>query len=237
MRQLIIILCLLCSQFCRAQSFTFPKLVAQGTTIDKLTPTNWKLIDSASGDLNNDKTDDLVLVLEFDKPVTEKRAYGDNETELVKEFQKPRILAIYFRNTKTGKLSFALQNNNFMLRANEGGALGEPFKKINIANNCLNISFEGGNDWRWKLNYQFKYQTKDWHLIFANNTYYNATTGEMVDKAYNFNTRRLIETKGNLFTRSNANQTTEEILYFSQLRTFNSFRKPWTWEITKDNFL
>lgn len=237
MRHLFIVLCLLCSQFCMAQSFVFPKLSNQGITIEKLIPPNWKVIDTAIGDLNNDKIEDLALVLEFDKAISEKRAYGDGETELIREFQKPRILAIYFKDAKTGKLSFALQNNNFMLRSNEGGAMGEPFKEINITNNSLKISFEGGNDWRWKLNYQFKYQTKDWHLIYANNTYYNATTGEMIDKAYNFNTRRLIETKGNLFNRSNANQTTEEILYFSQLRTFNSFRKPWTWEITKDNFL
>ncbi|RYG18608.1 MAG: hypothetical protein EOO07_08570, partial [Chitinophagaceae bacterium] len=92
--------------------------------MDILTPKNWKVIDTAHGDLNNDKAEDLVLILEHLMPVAENRAYGDNETELIKEFQKPRVLAIYFKNKQTGSYSFALQNNNFILRANEGGSMG-----------------------------------------------------------------------------------------------------------------
>lgn len=237
MRCLFSILILFYAQFSFAQSFSFPKLPAQGMQVSALIPSNWKAIATTFGDLNNDRVEDLAFILEFDKAITERRAYGDGETELIKELQKPRILAIYFKDAKTGKYNFALQNNNFVLRSEEGGALGEPFKALSIKNNQLNLAFEGGSDWRWKLNYDFKLQNREWTLVQAMHTYYNASSGEMTIKAYDFSNRRMTLTKGNLFTRDNANEVSEEILYFSQLRTLNNFKKPWTWEITKDNFL
>lgn len=237
MRYLFLISSLFFCQSSFAQSFVFPKLAGQGNSISTLIPQNWKAIDTAYGDLNNDKSEDMAFVLEFEKPVTERRAYGDAETELIKEFQKPRILAVYFRDPKSGKYIFALQNNNFVLRSEEGGALGEPFRQLNITDNNLNLVFEGGSEWRWKLDYFFKFQHKDWDLIQANHTYYNSSSGEMTIKAYDFANRKVKQTKGNLFVRNTINEVSEEILYFSQLRTLNNFKKPWTWEITKDNFL
>ena len=59
-----------------------------------------------------------------------------------------------------------MQNNNFILRENEGGEVGEPFKALEIANNTLNLAFEGGGLWRWKLNYEFKYQDKKTSLTW-----------------------------------------------------------------------
>ncbi|SFG78524.1 hypothetical protein [Pedobacter insulae] len=222
---------------CAAQTFSYPKFVKQGRTLEKLVPQNWKIIDTAYGDLNNDQTDDLAFVVEYHLPIAENRAYGDNETELIKEFQKPRVLAIYFKNPQSGNFAFALQNNNFILRAHEGGGMGDPFKNINIANQNLQLSFEGGNNWRWKLDYDFNYRNKDWSLILANNIYYHIGSGEMTEKKYNFLDRRTYLVTGNIFNRNSGNQRTEEVLYFSDLRTFDTFKKPWTWEITKDNFL
>ncbi|MFD0940998.1 hypothetical protein [Pedobacter boryungensis] len=237
MRYLTLILSLFCWQFSFAQTFTYPKLNTQGTDIRAFTPANWKVIDTAFGDLNNDKVEDLVFVLEFNNPIIEKRAYGDGETELIKEFQKPRILAVYFKNARSNNYKFAMQNNNFILRSQEGGELGEPFKNLTIENNSLNLAFEGGSNWRWKLNYQFKYQNKDWVLTQANNIYYNITSGEMTDKLYDFVNKKMKLTSGNIFARNNLNDVSEETLYYAQLRTLNNFKKPWTWEITKDNFL
>lgn len=220
-----------------AQTFSYPKLAKQGTKLERLIPQNWKLIDTVYGDLNNDQTADLAFILEYHLPITESRAYGDSETDLIKEFQKPRVLAVYFKNEKSGAYVFAMQNNNFILRSEEGGAMGDPFKAINITDNSLFLTFEGGSNWRWKLNYEFKYNLKDWSLVKANNIYYHAATGEMTDKLYDFSKRTLKQTTGNLFNRSALNEVSEEILYFSQQKTFNTFKKPWTWEITKDNFL
>lgn len=236
MRYLLVIF-FLGLKICSAQTFSYPKLAKQGATLTALVPQNWKVIDTAYGDLNNDKADDLALVLEYYLPITENRAYGDNDTELIKEFQKPRVLAIYFKNRQTGNYTFTLQNNDFILRENEGGGLGDPLKNIEIENQNLKLSFEGGNNWRWKLDYEFKYRNKEWDLISANNIYYHNASGEMTEKKYNFINRRVYLVSGNIYNSNLLNNKTEEILYFSNLKTFSTFKKPWTWEIMKDSFL
>ncbi|TKC10581.1 hypothetical protein FA048_10395 [Pedobacter polaris] len=236
MKYLIIILVCF-TQIGKTQTFSYPLLSKQGKDITTLVPSRWNAIDTAFGDLNNDKLEDLVIILEYNLPISENRAYGDNETDLIKEFQKPRVLAIYFKNAQNGKYTLALQNNNFILRANEGGSLGDPLKNISTANNKLVLEFEGGANWRWKLNYEFKYQNKDWNLVKANNIYYNALSGEMTNRQYNFLARRMRLISGNLADQEGNSLINEETLIFTNFKTFATFKKPWTWEITKDNFL
>lgn len=228
---------LICYTTIRAQPFVFPQLPDQGKSVATLVPKNWKVIDSISGDLNNDNIQDLALVLEFYRPVKESRAYGDNETELVTEVQKPRILAIYFKRSAGGAFRLVTQNNNFMLRSEEGGAMGDPLRPMLIEENQLLLSFEGGANWRWKLKYSFKYLNKDWQLVRANNLAYHSGSGEMNDKQYDFinKTRKVIT--GSMSDSIVKDNIFEQPLTIKTLRTFNSFKKPWTWEIAPDDFL
>jgi hypothetical protein len=219
-----------------AQKFSFPKLAQQAGTLAAMQPKNWKVIDSAKGDLNNDGQQDIALILEYNTAITENRAYGNYEIELIKEVQKPRILAIYFQNTAR-KYKLALQNNDFILRSEEGGKMGDPLKEVSIDDNKLLLAFEGGNEWRWKLNYGFEYGQKEWNLVNAGNRYYHKDTGEMIDKQYDFVDRTITTVIGSIFKRNIANYTDEDILVFTRPRTLNDFKKPWTWEITKDNYL
>ncbi|MFA4868337.1 MAG: hypothetical protein WC623_09075 [Pedobacter sp.] len=220
-----------------AQPFVFPVLPEYGKSADLIVPQNWKIIDSISGDLNNDNVKDIALVLEFYRPVKENRAYGDNTTEIITEMQKPRILAIYFRKSVKGSYRISVQNNNFMLRADEGGEMGDPLRPMSIADNKLTLSFEGGGHWRWKLNYSFKFQDKDWKLITANNYAYQQESGETNDKQYDFvkNKKKIISSVINNGTL--ASETFEQPLNIKTLRTFNSFKKPWTWELIPNEFL
>lgn len=235
MRWLIFFLLLSVANLSFAQKFSFPKVVAQGDKLIDLTPKHWKVIDTAVGDLNNDKSPDLAIILEYQTAVDEDRAYGNYEIELIRETQKPRILAIYFKSGNRYRL--AAQNNDFILRSEEGGRMGDPFKGMRIDSNKLALSFEGGNDWRWKLNYEFAYQQKKWNLVTANNVYYHKDSGEMVDKQYDFIDRTIKTVVGSIFNRNIVNSTDEDILVFSEPRTLNDFKKPWTWEVTKDNYL
>jgi hypothetical protein len=233
----ILLLALFTSQITKAQSFSYPSLNKQVKHIEQIIPAQWKAIDTVFGDLNNDKVDDLALILEFNLPISEHRAYGDNETDLIKEFQRPRVLVIYFKNAQTGKYYLVTQNNNFILRANEGGSLGDPLKNISIANNRLLLQFEGGANWRWILNYEFKYNNKDWNLVKANNIYYHAFTGEMTNNQYNFAERKKRLISGNLANQDENNLVNEEALIFTSYKTFNTFKKPWTWQISDGIFL
>ncbi len=236
MKLLIFFILLLASKTTFAQKFSFPKLTVESSNPMSNLPEKWNVIDSASGDLNKDNQQDLAFILEYQTAVEEQRAYGNYEIELIKEVQKPRLLVIYFK-VKNSKYQLALQNNDFILRSEEGGKMGEPLKSMSIADNKLSLSFEGGNDWRWKLNYDFEYQLKVWALVNANNVYYHKDSGEMVDKQYDFVERTIKTVVGSIFNRNIANYSNEEILVFGQPRTLNDFKKPWTWEITKNNYL
>ena len=233
----VIILLFVCTKMSFAQQFSYPKLARQVKNSQSITPSNWKVMATAYGDLSQNKSEDIALIMEYNLPITENRAYGDNETELIKEFQRPRVLVVYFKDKKTNQYILAMQNNNFILRENEGGEIEEPFKGIKIENNSLNLAFEGGGLWRWKLNYQFRYQDKNWALIKADNTSYSPSSGELKANHYDFLERKSKYIYGNIFARDIANEEREENLYFTQLKTLDNFKKPWTWEITENNFL
>ena len=236
MKPLIFFVLFLSSNFIYAQKFNFPRLAQKIVTIDTNLTKDWKVIKVVRGDLNMDEREDLVLILEHQFLVDEDRAYGNFAIELIKETQKPRILAVYFKDSGN-KYRLALQNNDFILRSQEGGTMGDPLKAIRVEDNKLSMFFEGGNDWRWKLNYDFQYQNKAWTLVNANNVYYHNDSGEMVDKQYDFMERTIKTVVGSIFKRNISNDSDDDILVFGVPRTLNDFKKPWTWEVTKNNYL
>lgn len=235
MKLKIILFFLVCQTAVYAQNFKFPTLPNQGKSLAEIIPAKWKILDSVAGDLNQDQVNDLAVILEYHQEIRESRAYGDNTTDLITEIQKPRILAIYFKNKNGYQL--AAQNNNFILRSEEGGSLGDPLRPMGIENNQLSLSFQGGGEWRWKLKYTFKYQQKNWTLEKASNYYYNEKSGELTNKQYDFVKRKLMVTTGLGKHSKLPNETMTQDFPIKTLRTFQSFKKPWTWEISPDEFL
>jgi len=219
------------------KTFIFPKINSQGNSIEQLTPNNWTVIETANGDLNNDGTGDLAVIFESNKITDETRTYGDNNSEIIKETQKPRILAIFFKDKSTPNYHLSIQNNDFILRSEEGGKLGDPLNQIGIKDQQLYLRFQGGAEWRWEMGYTFKFENKDWFLTSAINLYFNQNSGDMTERVYDFKTRELFTTVGNLHRRDVANRKTSEVLYFSQLKTFKTFKKPWAWEIMPNVYL
>lgn len=219
------------------KTFLFPKVKPSGSSVEQLTPNNWTVIETTTGDLNGDGSDDVAVIYESDKITDEARTYGDNNSEIIKETQKPRILAIYFKDKVTGSYRLSIQNNDFILRSEEGGKLGDPLNQIGIKDQQLYLRFQGGAEWRWEMGYTFKFENKDWFLTSAINLYFNQNTGDMTERVYDFKTRELFTTVGNLHRRDVANRKTSEVLYFSQLRTFKTFKKPWAWEIMPNVYL
>ncbi len=229
---------MLCAQFSFAQeTFIFPKIKIQGSSVEQFTPADWTVIDRTYGDLNNDGLADLAVILEYDKAIDETRVYGDNSSAIIKETQKPRILALFFKDKSSGNYYLSTQNNDFILREEEGGKMGDPLQKIAIKDQKLYLRFQGGSEWRWELGYTFKFENKDWFLTSAINLYFNQNTGDMTERVYDFKTRELFTTVGNLHRRDIANKKTSEVLYFSQMRTFKTFKKPWAWEIMPNVYL
>ncbi|RZK54635.1 MAG: hypothetical protein EOO91_15615 [Pedobacter sp.] len=74
MKYLFVIL-VFCAQLAKSQTFSYPQLNKQGKDIEGLIPSRWKAIDTATGDLNNDKIADLAIIYEYNLPIIESRAY------------------------------------------------------------------------------------------------------------------------------------------------------------------
>ncbi|WP_316799530.1 hypothetical protein [Pedobacter frigidisoli] len=232
------VLLMLIVQISAAQkTFLFPKIKQQGSSLEQFTPPDWTIIETSNGDLNHDGVNDLAVIFESMKTIDENRTYGDNNSDIIKETQKPRILAIFFKSPSTNSYRLATQNNDFILREKEGGKLGDPLTQMEIKDGQLYLRFKGGAEWRWEMGYTFKFENKDWFLTSAIKLYFNQNTGDMTERVYDFKTRELFTTVGNLHRRDVANRKTSEVLYFSQLRTFKTFKKPWAWEIMPDVYL
>ncbi|MHA4894933.1 hypothetical protein ACXZ1K_09285 [Pedobacter sp. PWIIR3] len=218
-----------------SQDFKYPQMTEQAKSVKSLPPSQWKIIDSVSGDLNGDKIADLAMVLEFYAPVKEGRAYGDNDTELITEIQRPRILAVYFKSGKNYKL--ALQNNNFILRSEEGGGMGDPLRPLSIADEKLGLNFEGGSNWKWSLSYSFRFYNQEWQLTTARNYTFHDASGEMNNKDYDFIAKTRTTVSGTINNRKKANTSFAKPIKLAKLKTFTTFKKPWTWEIDPGEFL
>lgn len=93
------------------QEFNYPKFNNSYKTISQIAPTDWKLFGFTKGDLNGNKIKDLAVILEYKNEIAENRPYYPT----VKT--KPRVLLIFFRNSK-GKYELKLQHNTFLFRDN-----------------------------------------------------------------------------------------------------------------------
>src|SRR4030095_3230526 len=145
--------------FC--QAFDYPSFNSPIKTIDELLPSNWFLQDSATGDLNGDDLRDLVAVAEWKDTIEELRP--DKTVNL----GSPRVLLIFFKNSKTGNFDLVLQHNTFIIRYGEGGMDPEAFGKVRIKNNVLDIFYSLMHG---QADYKFRYQQSDFYLIGAMNS-------------------------------------------------------------------
>lgn len=155
---LVVLLTLLLARTAFCQTFDYPQFKSSIKTIDDVFPSNWILKDSATGDLNGDGLADLVAVAEWKDTIEELRP--DNTVNL----GSPRILLIYFANSKTGNLELMLQHNTFIIRYGEGGMDPEAYDKASIKNKVLEISYIL---LRGHTEYKFRYQQGDFYLIGA----------------------------------------------------------------------
>jgi hypothetical protein len=155
---LFLVLTLLLSYTVFCQSFAYPSFNKSIKTIDNLLSSDWILKDSAAGDLNADDLPDLVVVTQWKDTIEELRP--DNTVNV----GSPRILLIFFRNSKTGNFDLVLQHNTFIIRYGEGGMDPEAYGKVSIKNKVLDIFY---SLLRGEAEYKIRYQQSDFYLIGA----------------------------------------------------------------------
>lgn len=114
-----------------------------------LIPENYSIVDSVSGDLDNDGISELVV------------AYNTGPD---KEFDGvPRVLVIY-----------KLENNQWiewkkseqaLYGSRDGGMMGVPYGEMHIKNGVLLISHNGGSSWKWAFTDTYRFQNNEFYLI------------------------------------------------------------------------
>lgn len=131
-------------------------------------PAGYEMLDFVTGHLDNDNSNDAILVLKI--------AGEDSITD-----SEPKRPLLLLTRNKDGKLSIAKRNDHVVMCRQCGGVFGDPYEKTEIFNNGFSISFYGGSSWRWGYDYQFIYdaQINDWMLAREKQISYHNTEPEL----------------------------------------------------------
>jgi len=220
------------------QEFSYPPIKKSGETIKDFVPIGWRILDSAKGDLNNDKLADAAVVLQHTgraKQPKDTDAGRSKDTVMVRH----RILIILFKSPGNRKYHLAGQSNSFIVAGTDAAfadgppLMEDPYQEIKIKNGILQLNFglsyTAGSWWINNTQYKFRYQQNDFALVGAN--YYSAdrATHESNDYSFNFLTkrRRLEKSIG----KSGRTKISWKRVTISPLKTLRSFKAPFTWEV------
>ena len=182
-------------------------------TINDFIPKGWKKILTANGDLNKDKLEDTVIVIEKEdkKNIKKNDGFGPEELNL-----NPRILLVLFKQ-KDGTYILASKNDKGFIKS-EGNdnnpALMDTLDDIIIKNNVLKIVFNyfmsAGSWWTSTNVYIFRFQNNVFELIGYESNAYMRNTGEEEGTSINFSTNKAkITTGGNIFEEKENNPKDE----------------------------
>ena len=181
--------------------------------IDRFIPKGWKTVLSAKGDLNNDKLEDVAIIIEK----TDKANIVKNEN-LGSEYLNlnPRILLVLFKQ-KNGSYILAGKNDKGFIKSEgnkESPALMDTLDSISIKNNILKIKFNyflSAGSWSVTQNtYTFRFQNQKLELIGFDNNSFMRNSGDQEKLSINFSTNKVkIIAGGNIFDEK-ANKPKEE---------------------------
>ena len=178
-------------------------------TINDFIPKGWKEILTTNGDLNKDKLEDTVIVIEKEdkKNIKKNDVLGPDYLNL-----NPRILLVLFKQ-KDGTYILASKNDKGFIQSEndeENPTLMDTLNGINIKNNILRINFSyflsAGSWWTSTNVYIFRFQNNVFELIGYESNAYMRNTGEEERTSINFSTNKAkITTGGNIFEEKENN--------------------------------
>lgn len=128
-----------------------PNLVrSQAASLASFIPADYKLLDSASGDLTGDGVKDLVLILHLRQ-----------ETDFP-DTTRPLLL---LQGLGKGQYQLMARNDHVVYCAGCGGVFGDPYAGITVKGKYFSIEHYGGSNWRWTRVITFRYDAKTTHFI------------------------------------------------------------------------
>lgn len=122
-----------CSHILRAQD--------NNQKLNRYIPQGYTLLDSKSGDLNQDGYTDYIIICK-----------SSNENE--EEIQRPLLI---LHGQANGSLKLIARNDNIVMCAQCGGMIGDPYTGMTLKKNFFSIEHEGGSNDQWTRIITFKY--------------------------------------------------------------------------------
>ena len=196
----ILSLFLICSIYIFGEHF--PK---KAETVNDFIPKGWKEILATSGDLNKDKLEDVVIIIEKDdeKNIKKNNTIGPNYLNL-----NPRILLILFKQKDGTYILVDKNDKGFIQSENDekNPTLMDTLSGIDIKNNTLKIShdyFLSVETWSALQSvFTFRFQNNRFELIGFDNNLFVRNSGEKEKFSINFLTNKIKTTSGgNIFNK------------------------------------
>ena len=177
-----------------SQNFSYPLINKKAQQVKDFLPAGRIILDSASGDLNNDHLTDIAVILQHKDSVT--LINIDEDTVIT----QPRILIILLKTNTDNSFPLSEQNNSFILK-HDNSAMDEPFQELNVMNGILEIKFHlfyNMGSWYTSIaSYRFRLQKGEFVLIGADHFSIHRATLDFEDYSFNFLTKKRSLTKGN----------------------------------------
>lgn len=232
MRILLTIIFLLHFGFVFGQNFSYPSINMQAKDINNFIPNNWKLLDSAQGDLNKDKQTDLALILQYKDSIS---IVNKDDDSIVTQ---PRILIILLYDPTTNQYQLEEKSNSFILYHDDPN-MEDPYQDISINSGILKIDFSffmfSGGWGMYHNSYKFRFQDTSFVLIGADESYVHRATGESEDRSYNFLTKKVKVSTGTI--SSDKQKVIWRTIDLKEQKTLKTFKEPFSWEVEKDFYL
>lgn len=229
-RKLFIILSLFLISSIYIFAENFPQ---KAKTIDDFIPKGWKRISSTNGDLNKDKLEDAVIVIEKEdkKNIKKNDSLGSDYLNL-----NPRILLVLFKQ-KDGTYTLVSKNDKGFIpspNSEDEPTLEDTFDSISIKNNTFRINFNyfysAGSWGTSQTNYIFRYQNNKFELIGFSESSFMRNSGEEEELSINFSTNKVKTTTGGNVFEGNVNNPK------SKWKTIN-FKRKYTLDEMSDNVM
>ena len=109
-------------------------------------PEGWKILDKAKGSYGDEGYRYLFVIYQSKKPKY------DPEMEWEQRERKLTVIKEY----RDGNYEVVAENENAVLREEEGGVWGDPYESIKVKNGKFILTFYGGSGWRWWECYTFR---------------------------------------------------------------------------------
>ena len=120
--------------------------IAKSQNFNTFIPRGYELLDSKSGDLNQDGITDYVIICK-------------NPNEYEDENAKRPLMILH--GNPNGSLTLIERNDNIVLCFLCGGPWGDPYEGMTLKKNFFSVEHRGGAAERWTRIITFKYNTKD----------------------------------------------------------------------------